>query len=81
MYESACGKNENIYALRLPPGTDVLEAIIDFCEEHQMKLLDAPISGGTPAAEAGTLAIMAGAIRKYLRQCGIYSAWLELLSM
>lgn len=36
MYESACGKNENIYALRLPPGTDVLEAIIDFCEEHQI---------------------------------------------
>lgn len=36
MYESASGKNDNIYALRLPPGTDVLEAIIDFCETHSI---------------------------------------------
>ena len=43
-------------------------------EQAGMKLLDAPISGGTPAAEAGTLAIMAGGDKEVFRwQCNLFS--------
>ena len=39
---------------------DIIWELKGKTEQAGMKLLDAPISGGTPAAEAGTLAIMAG---------------------
>jgi len=39
---------------------DIIWELKEKTEQAGMKLLDAPISGGTPAAEAGTLAIMAG---------------------
>ncbi len=31
------------------------------CDEHGLMLVDAPVSGGSPAAEAGTLTVMCGA--------------------
>ena len=39
---------------------DIIWELKGKTDKAGMKLLDAPISGGTPAAEAGTLAIMAG---------------------
>lgn len=39
---------------------DIIWELKEKTDKANMKLLDAPISGGTPAAEAGTLAIMAG---------------------
>ena len=37
MTESAAGKMENIIAVRLPPGTDVMAGIIDTCEKYNVK--------------------------------------------
>ena len=37
MIESAVGKIENIIAIRLSPGTDVLEGILDTCKKYMIK--------------------------------------------
>ena len=37
MIESAVGKMENIIAVRLPPGTDVMAGIIGICEKYNIK--------------------------------------------
>jgi acetylornithine/N-succinyldiaminopimelate aminotransferase len=38
-----------------------MRALRQLCDEHGLMLIDAPVSGGSPAAEAGTLTVMCGA--------------------
>lgn len=47
-----------IHSTILPETCARLEAQ---CEEHGLRFIDAPVSGGAPAAEAGTLTVMCGA--------------------
>ena len=47
---------------------DIIIRLAEAAEAADMALLDAPVSGGNPMAEAGTLSIMAGGRREAFRQ-------------
>src|SRR3954451_3243424 len=44
-------------------------ALADLCEASGVELLDCPMSGGTPGAEAGTLSLMAGGPTERFQRC------------
>lgn len=52
------GSRIAIHSTILPETCTKLEAR---CDEHGLLLIDAPVSGGSPGAEAGTLTVMCGA--------------------
>lgn len=52
------GSRIAVHSTILPETCAKLEAQ---CDEHGLQFIDAPVSGGSPAAEAGTLTVMCGA--------------------
>jgi 3-hydroxyisobutyrate dehydrogenase len=52
------GSRIAVHSTILPETCATLEAQ---CDERGLQLIDAPVSGGSPAAEAGTLTVMCGA--------------------
>src|SRR5687767_1274134 len=51
----------------LPP--DSVRELARMAAARQVELLDAPVSGGTPGAESGTLSIMVGGSAEQLERC------------
>ncbi|TSD95662.1 NAD(P)-dependent oxidoreductase [Skermania sp. ID1734] len=50
------------------------------CLEHEVELIDAPVSGGAPAANRGSLAVMVGgSAAAYQRVAGPFGKWAGLI--